>query len=106
MYAVIFQAECDELDDAYRSTAARLRELAFAEFNCREFTAVTEGGREIAVSWWDSEEDIRAWREAVEHRVAQRRSLERWYRSVRVDVVKVERSYRRVRPDPGARDDG
>lgn len=98
MYVVIFQADCDELDDEYRSTAERLRHLALTAYRCREFTAVSDGKREIAVSWWDDEDDVRAWRQAVEHRAAQERSLERWYQAVRVDVARVERSYRRSRP--------
>ncbi|HLU61669.1 MAG TPA: antibiotic biosynthesis monooxygenase [Gammaproteobacteria bacterium] len=97
MYAVIFRAEPDLLDDDYYDTVKLLRDLAFNEYRCREFVAVTEGGTEIAVSYWDSEEDIRAWREASEHRVAQRQGLMKWYKSFRVDVVEVKRSYTRER---------
>lgn len=98
MYAVIFRAEPDVLDDEYYATVKLLRDLAFNEYRCREFVAVTEGGLEIAVSYWDSLEDIRAWREASEHRVAQRQGLIRWYKSFHVDVVEVKRSYTRERP--------
>src|SRR5690606_25015160 len=75
MYAVIFRAEPDALDEDYYTAVKLLRDLAFSEFRCREFVAVTEGGREIAVSYWDSEEDIRAWHAAAEHRAAQRQGL-------------------------------
>lgn len=97
MYAVIFRAEPDALDEDYYTAVKLLRDLAFSEFRCREFVAVTEGGREIAVSYWDSEEDIRAWHAAAEHRAAQRQGLIRWYKSFHVDVVEVKRSYTRAR---------
>lgn len=62
MYAVIFKAVFNELDDDYYKTAERLRELAPFKYKCTEFTAATEGNHEIVVSYWESTEQIKAWK--------------------------------------------
>jgi heme-degrading monooxygenase HmoA len=49
-------------------------------------------GLGITVSYWASEEAIRAWKENAEHRLAQERAAD-WYRSFRVRVCRVEREY-------------
>ena len=91
MLAVIFRATVAELDDEYRQTAQRLKTLAFEKYGCREFVSVTEGDEEIAVSWWDTEQQIRDWKNDPEHRYAQARGREEWYRSWSVDVCEVTR---------------
>ncbi|MBN0988237.1 antibiotic biosynthesis monooxygenase family protein [Amphritea pacifica] len=93
MYAVIFRAEIAQLDDEYYQMAARMRDLALQEYGCLEFTAVTEGNHEIAISYWRSKEQIRAWKENAEHRLAQQKGRTRWYTSYRVQIVEVVREY-------------
>ena len=61
MYAVIFKAKTKELDESYVTMAKRMRALAMSEYACCEFTAVTEGSEEIAISYWNSLEDIKKW---------------------------------------------
>ena len=95
MYAVIFTAEIAALDADYARTAERLRELALQRYGCREFISSCEDGREIAISYWDSEEQILAWKQDADHRAAQRMGRQRWYRSYRIQVVKVTREYSR-----------
>ena len=93
MYAVIFRAEIASLDEAYTATAEKLRELALTRYGCREFCSYMEGSREIAISYWDSEADIVAWKNDLEHLAAQNRGRARWYRSYSVQVVEVVREY-------------
>ena len=95
MYAVIFTADVATLDAEYSRTAEQLRELALQRYGCREFISCREGAREIAISYWDSEDQITAWKQDIEHLAAQRAGRERWYRSYRVQVVKVTREYSR-----------
>lgn len=95
MVVVIFRARVRAFDDEYARTAARLRELALAEFGCIAFHAVTEGDHEIALSYWPDEEAVRAWRSHPEHVVAQQRGRDTWYRELNVDVATVTRSYQR-----------
>ena len=93
MYAVIFRAEINELDEAYADMAARMRDLAINKYGCVEFTAVTEGKREIAISYWDDQEQIKAWKQDPEHRKAQKLGRSKWYKSYRVQVVEIIRDY-------------
>jgi heme-degrading monooxygenase HmoA len=93
MYAVIFRAQVNELDDGYSEMAARMRKLAVDKYGCIEFTAVTEGNREIAVSYWEDQDQIEAWKKDPEHRVAQELGRSKWYASYQVQVVKIIREY-------------
>lgn len=93
MYVVIFRAKIKQLDAEYSTTAARMRELALAEFGCIEFRAVTEGEQEIALSYWPDEISMRAWREHPEHQTAQQLGRERWYEAWSVEVAVIGRAY-------------
>ncbi len=93
MYAVIFRARIRALDDRYQETAARLRSRAMTRYNCRRFEAVTEGRDEITISWWDSLDDIHAWKRDSEHRAAQSLGREKWYDRYEVQVARIEESY-------------
>lgn len=94
MYVVIFRAKVRVLDEGYSRVAARMRELALSQFGCVEFHAVTEGQDEVALSYWPSEEAIRAWKSHPEHVLAQQAGRERWYASYSVQVAAVTREYR------------
>ena len=93
MVAVIFRAETNELDDHYFEIAKRMRELAISRYGCLEFTAVTEGRQEIAISYWNDLEAIERWKADEEHRKAQELGRKYWYRSYSVQVVEVLREY-------------
>ncbi len=93
MYAVIFRAEINELDESYSAMARQMRDLALNEYGCSEFTSVTEGTQEIAISYWRSQEQIRHWKQASEHQEAQRRGRAEWYKSYQVQIVEVIREY-------------
>ena len=93
MYVVIFRARIRALDDEYARVAARMRELALGEFGCMAFHAVTDGRDEVALSWWPSEESIRAWKDHPEHLLAQAAGKERWYETYSVQVATIERQY-------------
>lgn len=93
MYAVIFRAEINNLDQSYTGMAARMRELATSKYGCIEFVASTEGTQEIAISYWDNEAQIIAWKQDPEHQQAQQLGRSKWYKSYKVQVVKVEREY-------------
>ena len=93
MYAVIFRADIKALDDEYEATAVALRELAISQYGCVEFVSQSDGESEIAISYWQSEAAITAWRADPVHRQAQQRGKERWYKGYSVEVVRVERAY-------------
>jgi heme-degrading monooxygenase HmoA len=93
MYAVIFRAEIAEADAEYADTAARMRDLALNDYGCTGFTSCTEGGREIAISYWETLEQISRWKQNELHLKAQEKGRDRWYRSYTVEVVELLRSY-------------
>lgn len=93
MYAVIFRAEISEFDQSYFDMAVRMLELAKNKYGCIEFTALTEGNQEIAISYWESEKQIIAWKQDPEHKKAQELGRSKWYKTYQVQIVKVEREY-------------
>ncbi|MBY5991386.1 antibiotic biosynthesis monooxygenase family protein [Ferrimonas balearica] len=93
MYVVIFRARVAQLDARYSDLAGQLRQRALDEFGCREFVAVTEGQEEIALSYWDSQADILAWKADSEHRVAQSLGRDQWYQHYSVEIAQIERAY-------------
>ena len=94
MYAVIFRAKTKRLDDEYFKTAKRMRELAMSEYGCVEFTSVTEGSEEIAISYWENLEQIKRWKQNSKHLAAQKLGKERWYESYSVEIVEIISKYR------------
>ncbi len=96
MYAVIFKAKTNELNDAYFETASRMRELAINNYGCSEFISVTEGDQEISISYWNSVNDISNWKQNSEHLVAQELGKKAWYESYHVQVVEILREYKKV----------
>jgi heme-degrading monooxygenase HmoA len=93
MYAVIFKAKINTLDEEYSNMAKRMRELAINEYGCTEFIACSEGDLEIAISYWPSEEQIKAWKNNPEHQRAQAIGKARWYRSYSIEIVEIKRAY-------------
>ena len=89
MFIVIFRAVAKKLDDEYSQTANQLREVALAEFNCIDFKAITEGKDEIALSYWESLDDIKRWKAHPIRIKAQQLGRERWYESYSVQIAEV-----------------
>jgi len=93
MYAVIFRARINTFDEEYSDTAERLRQLAFSEYKCIDFISFTEGKDEVAISWWHSLDDIKAWKNNADHKAAQEKGRAHWYESVEVQIVEVLNRY-------------
>lgn len=94
MFAVIFRAEIAALDSEYAAMAARMRDIATSQYGCTGFVSCTEGDCEIAISYWDNEDQIARWKQNAEHLVAQGLGQSKWYRSYSVEVVEILRAYR------------
>ena len=93
MFVVIFRAKARALDADYGAMAAHMRELALTQFGCLDFSAVTEGEQEIALSYWPDEASIRAWKQHTDHLMAQQLGRERWYSGYHVEVAEIKRQY-------------
>jgi heme-degrading monooxygenase HmoA len=93
-YAVIFASRRRGDDADYGATADRMVELAATQpgylgiETCRD-----ESGFGITVSYWRSEEDIRAWKRNAEHALAREQGRTTWYEHYELRVAKVERAY-------------
>ncbi|TCB50571.1 antibiotic biosynthesis monooxygenase family protein [Acinetobacter terrestris] len=92
-YIVIFKAKINILDDEYSRTAQLLREKALTQFNCQKFEAITENDFEIALSYWNTLEDIQTWHKDAEHQAAQRLGKQKWYKDFSVEICEIHRSY-------------
>lgn len=92
-FAVIFKAEIKHLDTEYENLVKDLRQLAFEKYDCLDFVAYTQGNDEVAISYWQSLEDIQAWKADTSHLYAQKSGQQRWYRHYQVEVVEILRTY-------------
>lgn len=91
---VVFRAHPRTLDDAYMTTALRMRDKALAEFGCTEFVfATTPEGEEVALSYWPDEASILRWKNDPEHQAAQKCGQSLWYTSYLVQVADITRAY-------------
>lgn len=93
MYAVIFRAEINKLDSRYSEMASQMRDLAIDKYGCIEFICVTEGVQEVAISYWQDQEQIKKWKQDSKHLVAQKLGSTIWYNSYKVQVVEIIREY-------------
>lgn len=92
-YAVIFTSLRTDDDQGYGDTAAQMVALAQQQ---EGFLGI-ESAREdvgITVSYWDSLESIKAWKQHTEHQLAQQKGRKLWYSSFKVRIARVERDYK------------
>ncbi|MGB5645897.1 antibiotic biosynthesis monooxygenase family protein [Muriicola sp.] len=91
-YAVIFTTLRTKEDHGYEEMAARMEMLAARQPGFLGFeTARSEIG--ISVSYWDSLEAIRQWKDQGEHLLAQKKGKEVWYQWYKLRICVVEREY-------------
>ncbi len=92
-YAVIFTSVRTEQDvEGYQDMAEKMIALAKQQPG---FLGVESARNEIGitVSYWESLEAIKAWKENELHLVAQQTGKERWYAAYTTRICKVERTY-------------
>ena len=91
-YAVIFTSLRTSDDEGYSTTSERMLELAKQQPG---FLGIESARNEIGitVSYWESLEAIRNWKQNTEHLFAQKQGREKWYEHYKVRVCKVEREY-------------
>jgi len=81
--SVLTDAAGQDYADLAEEMAARAADFpGFGDL--RDYTA--SSGERLAVIWWESQETLRAWREDVAHRMAQRLGRERWFAWFRLEV--------------------
>ena len=91
-YAVIFTSTQTESTEGYSEMAQRMEELAKQQ---KGFIGV-DSAREkvgITVSYWESLDAIKNWKQQSEHLQAQISGRKQWYSWYNVRICKVEREY-------------
>lgn len=91
--AVIFTSVRTDTDDAgYAEAAEAMNRLAATQPG---FLGVESARSDlgITVSYWTTAAHARAWKQVAEHRIAQQRGRDTWYRTYRVRVATVEHEY-------------
>ncbi|MSR57562.1 MAG: antibiotic biosynthesis monooxygenase [Planctomycetaceae bacterium] len=92
-FAVVFTSLRTADDpEGYATMAARMVELASQQPGFLGVESARGDERlGITVSYWQSLEAIKAWRDEAEHRLAQAGGRSKWYQQYRLRVCRVER---------------
>ena len=91
-YAVIFTSLRTDTDDGYYTMTELMEEEARRQPGFLGVESARDGVG-ITVSYWDSLESIKRWKEHMQHAAAQRMGREKWYSGYKVRICKVERDY-------------
>lgn len=91
-YAVIFVTTLSEDADGYTEMSKKMVELSktmpgFIDIE----SARTDIG--ITVCYWEDEASIKNWYENAFHKEAQKLGREKWFKSLKIRIAKVEREY-------------
>ncbi len=91
-YAVIFTSIHSENTEDYNEMANQMESLAKAQ---NGFLGI-ESARDsvgITVSYWESLDAIKNWKQQTDHLVAQQKGKQDWYNWYKVRICNVEREY-------------
>ncbi len=93
-FAVYFLSHRRAGDQGYQAMAEKMEQLAAEQPGFLGMESLRQAdGWGMTVSYWESEEDIRAWKDQLDHVEAQRKGRSDWYDQYVVRVCRVERSY-------------
>ena len=91
-YAVIFTILRTDNDRGYGEMAEKMETLAKEQPG---YLGIESAREElgITVSYWESLEAIKNWKENLEHSYARKLGREKWYEKYHLRIAKVERDY-------------
>ncbi|MDQ3321032.1 MAG: antibiotic biosynthesis monooxygenase [Acidobacteriota bacterium] len=90
-YAVIFNSIKNAGENGYGETARKMAELSAAQKGFLGMEHAESDGLSITVCYWENLESIAVWRENVEHKIAQAKGYETFYKSFATRICLVER---------------
>jgi heme-degrading monooxygenase HmoA len=90
-YAVIFASQRTDSDGGYGKMADKMVELASQQKGFLGVESARDEWLGITVSYWESLDAIKKWKENSAHQVAQDRGKTEWYKKFALRVCKVER---------------
>jgi len=91
-YAVIFTSTLTENSKGYGEMAKKMENLAKTQAGFLGIDSAKENVG-ITVSYWDSLESIKTWKQNSEHLIAQQKGRNQWYSWYNTRICKVEREY-------------
>ena len=91
-YAVIFTTLRTDVEEGYAGIAERMAELALQQPGFLGLESV-RNGLGITISYWESLEAIKNWKNNTEHLMAQRSGRDVFYTNYKTRIAKVERDY-------------
>lgn len=102
-YAVIFRSLRTQDEAGYAEMAIRMEEQARQQPGFLELTSFrAPDGTGVTISYWNSLEAIRGWKQHPEHITAQQLGKDKWYAHYTVEIAKIESVYHFPSPDePG-----
>lgn len=91
-YAVIFTSIRTDIDEGYGLTADAMVALAEKQPG---FLGVESARNDvgITVSYWVDLDSIKQWKSNSEHLLAQKLGRDKWYKTFKTRIAKVERDY-------------
>ncbi|WP_141433958.1 antibiotic biosynthesis monooxygenase [Bacillus sp. 03113] len=90
-YAVIFSSQRTEGENGYGRMAEKMVELASQQKGFLGVESARDRELGITVSYWDSLDAIKNWKENSAHKVAQEKGKTEWYEKFALRICKVER---------------
>ncbi len=91
-YAVIFTSLKTDSPDGYDSMSNRMVELAMLQPGYLGHESARDGIG-ITVSYWQSLDSIKQWKQNTEHLFAQQQGRNKWYSHYKTRICLVERDY-------------
>jgi heme-degrading monooxygenase HmoA len=91
-YAVIFTSLRTEGDNGYLEMGEKMFELAKQQPGYLGYESARDG-LGITVSYWESLEAIKNWKNVSEHLEAQSKGIKQWYSAYKTRICLVERDY-------------
>ena len=99
-YAVIFTSTLTKETEGYSEMSQKMEALAKTQTgflgidSAREdISTALSGALGITVSYWESLEAIKIWKQHSEHLIAQQKGRNQWYSWYNTRICKVEREY-------------
>ena len=91
-YAVIFTSTQHKDVEGYNEMAQKMEDLAKLQEGYLGIESA-RGDVGITVSYWESIDSIKNWKQNTEHLIAQQKGRNQWYNWYNVKICKVEREY-------------
>ena len=91
-YAVIFTSTLKENHEGYSEMAEKMEHLAKQQPGYLGIDSA-RNNIGITISYWESLESIKNWKQQSEHLQAQQKGQQHWYSWYNVKICKVEREY-------------